>query len=164
MKPSTGCDGQKTPSRPWEEQVSTKTALELRRQQVLNLREKLEHGAETARKLAGVELLCRTFDGGRGIWKQIDENRQLLQFLFDEFPEVKERAFFIENWVGDTDYFLNCLAELLDLKEPSPTQFFPRPWPGKGCDPRVGASSRAASIKKTFVGKHEENSDGNRLS
>lgn len=111
MKPGTGY----APSLPWEEQVSTETALELRRQQVQNLREKLAHGAETARKLAGVELLCRTFDGGRGIWKQIDENRQLLQFL-------------------------------------------------KGCDPRVEACSRAASIKKTFVGKHEENSDGNRLS
>lgn len=115
-------------------------------------------------RLACVRSFCEKFDCGRGIWKQIDENRQLLQFLFDEFPEVKERAFFIESWVGDTDYFLNCLAELLDLKEPSPTQFFPRPWPGKGCDPRVEACSRAASIKKTFVGKHEENSDGNRLS
>lgn len=163
MKPSTGCDGQKEPSRPWEEQVSTETALELRRQQVLNLRERLAHGAETARKLAGVELLCRTLDGGRGIWKQIDENRQLLQFLFNEFPEVKERAFFIESWIGDTDYFLNCLAELLDLKEPNPTQFFPRSWPGKGCDPRVEACSKAAAIKKAFAGEKED-SNGNRLS
>lgn len=34
--------------------------------------------------LARVETLCKEFDCGRGVWKQIDENRQLLQFLFSE--------------------------------------------------------------------------------
>lgn len=114
-------------------------------------------------KLACIKLLCTNFDCGRGIWKQIDENRELIQFLFNEFPEVKKRAFFIECWIGDTDYFLNCLAELLDMKEPNPTQFFPRSWPGKGCDPRVEACSKAADIKKAFAGE-KENSNGNHLS
>lgn len=86
--------------------------------------------AEAAHKLAGVKLLCIGFDRGRGIWKQVDENRELLQFLFSEFPEIKERAFFIESWIEDTDIFLNCLIELLELKQSHPSPFFPRHWPG----------------------------------
>ena len=31
--------------------------------------------------------LCTNFDYGRGIWKQIDENRELIQFLFNELLE-----------------------------------------------------------------------------
>lgn len=108
---------------------------------LLNALEATEHRAEQAEaknarlreaayKLAGVELLCKGFNRGRGIWKQVDENRELLQFLFSEFPEIKERAFFIENWVEATDLFLNCLIELLELKQPHPSAFFPRRWPG----------------------------------
>lgn len=107
------------------------------------------------RKLACIKLLCTSFDYGRGIWKQIDENRELIEFLFNEFPEVKERACFIENWIGDTDYFLNCLAEILEVEIPFRARIFPRSWPGRHGDPRKCALKWADSLKK--AGREAEN-------
>lgn len=102
-------------------------------------------------KLACIKLLCTNFDCGRGIWKQIDENRELIQFLFNEFPEMKERACFIESWIGDTDYFLNCLAEILELKEPLwAGRSFPRPWPGRHVDPQKSALEWTDNLRKAI--------------
>lgn len=105
--------------------------------------------------LARVETLCKEFDCGRGIWKQIDENRQLLQFLFSEFPEIKERASFIESWIADTDLFLNCLVEVLELEQPHPEAlpYFPRAWPGSYEDPQVYAQKIVQHIMKKHGGK-----------
>lgn len=117
-------------------------------------------------KLACIKLLCTNFDCGRSIWKQIDENRELIQFLFNEFPEVKKRAFFIECWIGDTDYFLNCLAEILEVKIPFWTRNFPRPWPGRHGDPQKCAQEWADKLRKAIreAENTKENSNGNRLS
>lgn len=86
---------------------------------------------EPQRRLKRVELLCRRFYCGRGVWKQIDENRELLEFLLEEAPELMERAPFIEMWIGDTDIFLECLVELLELEMPEGALPFPRSWPGR---------------------------------
>lgn len=109
--------------------------------------------AKVVRKLACIELLCKRFDCGRGIWKQIDENRQLLQFLQEELPDFLEKAVWVESWIRDTDVFLNCLLTLLDAKQPRPSPFFPRPWTGRpnapsGEDPAIIARSLAEHIKR----------------
>ncbi|WP_165066748.1 helix-turn-helix domain-containing protein [Desulfovibrio sp. ZJ200] len=101
-------------------------------------------------KLACIKLLCTNFDCGRGIWKQIDENRELIQFLFHEFPEVKERASFVEGWIGDTDYFLNCLAEILEVEIPFWARNFPRPWPGRHGDPQKCALKWTDNMRKAI--------------
>ena len=88
------------------------------------------------RKFLNIEYLCKNFDCGRGIWKQIDENRELLEFLKKEAPElwVKDDGFrggVIELWIADNDLFLNCILHLVEINKPE--QFknccFPRKWP-----------------------------------
>lgn len=77
-----------------------------------------------------IELLCTRFDHERGIWKQIDENRQLLQFLQESLPDFLGKNPWIEAWIRDTDIFLNSLLGLLELKKPAMFCNLPRKWPG----------------------------------
>jgi hypothetical protein len=74
---------------------------------------------------------------GRGVFKRIDENRELLDLLQRENPELIERCFWIAGWLADQDRFLVALAEASQMVNPhsarniSAVQSFPRPWPGK---------------------------------
>ena len=85
--------------------------------------------------LARVRALCTKTDGERGIWKRVDENRELLEFLQEHAPALLERFPFIEIWIGNQDIFLMNLLRLLELPE-TPLRFgtrFPRRWPGTPC-------------------------------
>lgn len=85
--------------------------------------------------LARVRTLCTETDGKRGIWKRVDENRELLEFLQEHAPALLERFPFIEIWIGNQDIFLMNLLRLLELPE-TPLRFgtrFPRRWPGDPC-------------------------------
>ena len=55
-----------------------------------------------------------------GIYKRIDENRELLELLQAEAPEFLARHFWVSGWIGSTDGFLNDLERLGVAKE---TQF-----------------------------------------
>ena len=103
---------------------------------------------EPQRKLKRVELLCRRYDCGRGVWKQIDENRELLEFLLKEAPELMQWAPFIEVWIGDTDVFLNCLAELLELEMPEGALPFPRLWPGRSLHAETGLAEHFRRLEQ----------------
>ena len=103
---------------------------------------------ELQRKLKRVELLCRRYDCGRGVWKQIDENRELLEFLLKEAPELMQWAPFIEVWIGDTDVFLNCLAELLELEMPEGALPFPRSWPGRSLHAETGLAEHFRRLEQ----------------
>lgn len=82
--------------------------------------------------LARVRALCTKTDGERGIWKRVDENRELLEFLQEHAPALLERFPFIEIWIGNQDIFLMNLLRLLELPENGPGlgPGFPRKWPG----------------------------------
>lgn len=89
---------------------------------------------ESLTRFARVESYCRHADYDRGIWKRIDENRQLLQFLQMNAPDVLERFPWIETWLAKQDIFLVDLQHLLDLPDtpwPPIGPCFPRPWPGE---------------------------------
>lgn len=76
---------------------------------------------------------CTNCDNGRGIWKRIDENRELLQFLQKQAPDVIEKFSFIETWIAQQDIFLVVLEQILQLeKDPGfKNSRFPRPWTGE---------------------------------
>lgn len=85
--------------------------------------------------LTRVWTLCTQTDAKRGIWKRIDENRELLEFLQTNAPEFLNRFSFIEIWLGNQDIFLVNLLRLLELPECVPCigSNFPRKWPGEPC-------------------------------
>jgi len=73
---------------------------------------------------------------GGGIYKRIDENRELLELLQKEAPELLEKQPWIMGWLESQDDFLCKLESAVPLAD---VQFrkqvgvrgcsFPRPWP-----------------------------------
>lgn len=72
------------------------------------------------RKLQRVTHVCA--HSAQGIFKRIDENRQLLELLKQEVPELFEmdRCPWVECWIAGQDIFLNDIANAMNL-EPCPS-------------------------------------------
>ena len=118
---------------------------------------------DTQKMLNSVKYLCMYTDGERGIWKRIDENRELLMFLEERAPEFVERFSFVRGWIGDQDAFLLSLKKLLSL-EKTPHPFmpnFPRPWKwefdSQGLSERWAEASRKNSER--CLGEHAKGKD-----
>lgn len=88
-----------------------------------------------AKRLKAIDTVMQGV--GRGVFKRIDENRELLELLQSECPELLERCFWIAGWLADQDRFLAELVEASQLvnshrdRNLSAVLSFPRPWPGK---------------------------------
>lgn len=75
---------------------------------------------------------------GGGVYKRIDENRELLELLQHQAPDFLASHSWVEGWLAANDEFFLALASTLPITE---GQFlgealtrpdkFPRPWPGK---------------------------------
>ena len=75
------------------------------------------------------------FTGG-GVYKRIDENRELLEFLSAKAPDLLTSYPWVESWLDSQDQFLCELASAVPVAEgifiPGDThtpRTFPRPWP-----------------------------------
>lgn len=66
-----------------------------------------------------------------GIYKRIDENRELLELLQREVPELLAKQPWVESWLEAQDGFLRDLESAVPLTNVQfPKQAsFPRPWP-----------------------------------
>ena len=80
-----------------------------------------------------IRVLCTQTEGMRGIWKRLDENRELLEFLQQNAPDVLRRFPFIEGWLGNHDIFFMNLLTLLELPLSPEGLGAPRKWPGNPC-------------------------------
>ncbi len=69
----------------------------------------------------------------RGIYKRIDENRELLELLQQQAPAFLEKHFWIEGWLQGQDGFLTDLLRVVPIVNPHSHRepAYPRPWPGK---------------------------------
>ena len=75
---------------------------------------------------------------GGGVHKRIDENRELLELLQREAPDLLKHNRWIEGWLKANDEFFNDLAETVPISEglfldqvKSYGTNFPRAWPNK---------------------------------
>ena len=67
---------------------------------------------------------------GRGVFKRIDENRELVELLLEECPGFLEQHPWVLGWLRSQDDFLTELAKAAKVPEPLQRDFdFPRPWP-----------------------------------
>lgn len=67
-----------------------------------------------------------------GIYKRIDENRELLELLQREAPELLAKQPWVVSWLESQDGFLCDLESavtLSDVQFPKRGSNFPRPWP-----------------------------------
>lgn len=86
-------------------------------------------------RLSQIRHLCRT--GERGVFKRIDQNRELLELLQKENPDLLRRCPWVESWIASQDSFLVDLARLIYAGEGAAADALawspvPRPWPGRG--------------------------------
>ena len=67
-----------------------------------------------------------------GIYKRLDEGRELLETIKKECPEMLGNQFWIEGWLKSQDQFILDLIEASEAKDRlvHPGSRFPRPWPG----------------------------------
>lgn len=84
--------------------------------------------AKTKLKEVG-EVLTRS---QRGIFKRIDENRELVELLRERAPDFLKEHFWVEGWLRSQDEFLSELSAVMPVANPVPTGNFPRPWPVAG--------------------------------
>lgn len=82
------------------------------------------------RRFAKVKWICETCY--RGIFKRIDENRELLELLQHQAPGFLEQHPWVERWLGDQDNFLVTLANAVGTENHNAAAGaeFPRKWPG----------------------------------
>lgn len=71
-----------------------------------------------------------------GIYKRIDENRELLELLQREAPELLGKQPWVVGWLASQDGFLRDLEAAVPLTSAQfperispPGRSFPRPWP-----------------------------------
>jgi len=80
------------------------------------------------KRLIAIDDVCE--NTGRGIYKRIDENRELLELLLREAPELLDRCFWIIGWLENQDHFLVSLAQAAEIENSYPLiRNFPRPMP-----------------------------------
>lgn len=89
-------------------------------------RRKVKQAAERFAKVAAICQGCE-----RGVFKRIDENRELFEFLRRECPELVNRAPWIVGWLESQDHFLVELAEAVGTTNHLASSRFPRPWQGQ---------------------------------
>jgi thiamine kinase-like enzyme len=69
-----------------------------------------------------------------GVYKRIDENRELIELLQSRCPEFLAQNFWVEGWLCSQDEFLTELAKVTQAENPHASRasehHYPRPWPG----------------------------------
>jgi len=68
-----------------------------------------------------------------GIFKRIDENRELVELLRRDAPQFLEKNSWVEGWLLSHDNFLFKIAEVAQVVDPPRLRQtpFPRPYPQK---------------------------------
>lgn len=72
-----------------------------------------------------------------GVYKRIDENRELHDLLQQAMPKFMESHPWVESWLNSNDEFFCLLADALPptqarfMPSTTPGKVFPRPWTGK---------------------------------
>lgn len=78
----------------------------------------------------------------QGIYKRIDENRELMALLQEMAPSFLEDNFWVEGWLWAQDEFLNDLLRVIPVEDHRVAVAagrFPRPWPEKPINPSTEA-------------------------
>ena len=104
-------------------------------------------------RYAAIDALCNRRGDTGGLAKRIDENRELLELLQIEAPDLLERCPWVRGWIGSNDAFFVHLDEIVGSSErvghrlgPRP---YPRPWPGSSVirtPPRHGRASGTSRV------------------
>ena len=122
--------------------------------------EHLEFTADPRLQLQVLEGFLRYSRESRGIFKTVDENRELLMCLQKRAPDLLEKCPWIDGWIAGTDIFLVDLMILFGLEREQPGgPCFPRPWPGKFPVADLYGYDIAASIRNLSTRLAQDETD-----
>ncbi len=122
--------------------------------------EHLEFTADPRLQLQVLEGFLRYSRESRGIFKTVDENRELLMCLQKRAPDLLEKCPWIDGWIAGTDIFLVDLMILFGLEREQPGgPCFPRPWPGKFPVADLYGYDMAASIRNLSTRLAQDETD-----
>ncbi|HHR6469881.1 TPA: hypothetical protein ACS8CE_003496 [Providencia alcalifaciens] len=79
--------------------------------------------------LRDVKKICSTYQ--RGIYKRIDENRELLDLLCKENSDFIKSHWYVVNWIKSQDDFLVKMADTLKIEKPLGGNNYPREFKSK---------------------------------
>lgn len=116
--------------------------------------------ADPRLQLQVLEGFLRYSRESRGIFKTVDENRELLMCLQKRAPDLLEKCPWIDGWIAGTDIFLVDLMILFGLEREQPVgPCFPRPWPGKFPVADLYGYDIAASIRNLSTRLAQDETD-----
>lgn len=99
------------------------------------------------KKLKELEKLATTRGDTGGLFKRVDENRELLEVLFREAPSFMQSHPWVEGWIKGNDAFFEGVRSTLGLKlhelHPFLAGRVPRDWPKPmaGWPPRLSEAA-----------------------
>lgn len=82
---------------------------------------------DTDEKLQALEKIIT--HSHRGVFKRIDENRELLELLYREAPDLMKNFPWIRNWIESQDEYLNELARVSKAQNPYERPHDDKPYP-----------------------------------
>lgn len=96
------------------------------------LKSKAQKQAE--RRLAAIDQILQRYDDRPGVYKRIDENRELLVALQTQSPELLAESPWLRWWIANNDGFFLALEACVaaDYKELVRWRINVRPWPAVG--------------------------------
>lgn len=65
---------------------------------------------------ARIDAILQRYDGRLGVYKRLDENRELLQLIQKEAPQLLLECPWIDGWIGANDRFFVALEACVDPK------------------------------------------------
>lgn len=109
-------------------------------------------------RVAQIEEVVKTAQGG--VYKRLDENRQLLELLKAQMPDFLAKNFWVEGWLARQDMFLLELLATVPVEKLTIAKDFPRPWPteskekwGSPLDPQYWGLPDDVLFRMTFGGQ-----------
>ncbi len=85
--------------------------------------------SKSAKQLSGVMKLSTIRGATGGLIKRIDENRELLELLMREAPDLLNTHSWLIDWIRANDSFFTQLREILQICDRLGSERYPRPWP-----------------------------------
>lgn len=81
--------------------------------------------SKTKKQLSEIRVVLEHSEAG--IYKRLDENRELLELLMSRSPELIRDCPWVVGWIRSQDNFLVAVSRAASIP---PHRSLPRPWPG----------------------------------
>ncbi|MBU4685528.1 hypothetical protein KC224_03245 [Cedecea davisae] len=96
----------------------------------------IQDNVDSDKKITEIQQTISRTEGG--LLKRIDENRELMELLERDAPELLAEKPWVRRWLESQDTYLRKVAAAAEVlcESPNPLRNYPRPMPEKFTDPQ----------------------------